>query len=255
MPITATPVIGLQVVFGDKMFKIFEGDIVTDLAYQEGVVQKKVSGTVRVMNVNTRSYSAGPDECPPESFIHEITAVTELIIDTSGQYDADLVHVETKNIISIGKVNDQDPVDAVIDPSMKILYVYDQATWDAAQAAGVPVDWMPVYNPEVETHPWMVIIFNRGSMTPAVLSSLVITGQGGTIPHVINSSDMFADGSYTMENDQAMIGFEMIVPDVTDGKDYLSQHKVTKNATFTAYAVMNDNTTMTAQERYLGPAI
>ena len=45
MPITATPVIGLQVVFDDKMFKIFEGDIVTDLVYQEGVVQKKVSGT------------------------------------------------------------------------------------------------------------------------------------------------------------------------------------------------------------------
>lgn len=254
MSTTATALIGAKVVFDDNTeVVIYEGDIISGLTFKEGNVIKHVNGSVRVINVNTRSYSAGPDECPPESFIRDIASITEIVIDTSSQYDADIIRVNPENILSIATVNDTPPRPAIIDPNVKVIYVYNQETWDAAKKLGVPENWMPVYDPNVEQHPWIVAIFYRGNAEkPTSLSSFVVTNKNGVV-NTVNT--MFASGKFEMTKDVHMLGLEMITPEVPDGKDYLVQSKLTSGDSYTVYAVVNGTITVSNMAKYMGPSL
>lgn len=255
--VTAIPLLGAHITFDNKAFNIYEGDQISDLVYKDGMVQKTITGMVRVINATSRAYSAGPDECPPESFIKDIVSVNELIIDTSDQYDAEIVRVAMKDIISIGKVNNEDPEEVVVPPSLDMLFVYDEDSWNAAKSAGVPESWMPVYDPMVESCPWMVLFFKRGTQSPMKLSSLVITNGSTTLPVVLNaSSEMFDNGVLTMSKDTHMLGLELIVPKVSsEAKDYINQSEAKNNTVYTAYCVANNETTVKVSKIYSGPTV
>ena len=107
MAITATSVIGVQLNLADNAaVTLYEGDLVKGLRYQSGNTVKTVDGTVRVIQATTKVISSVPTTCPPEPYVHKYITVNALVIDTSDVYDADLVKIDTANILGIGSVND-----------------------------------------------------------------------------------------------------------------------------------------------------
>lgn len=258
MATSAIANIGVKIIFNDKVFECYEGDKITNLVYTEGPVTKSISGSIRVISVSTRAYSSGPDECPPESFISDICQVNELIIDSSSEFDADIIHVPIKNIVSIEKVNDKDPVAGDFEPNLRTLFVYDKASWEAAKKEGVPEDWMPAYNPDVEKHPWIVIIVQKGNAkVPTKLSSLIIQNNGENVAYKLNaSSSVFDNGVWTLSKESHYLGLELIVPEQTENKDYLEQSKIKTNDSYNVFAVLNNEITISASGvKYMGPTL
>lgn len=89
-----------------NVVELREGDIVNDLVYRNNGVETTLSGSVRVIDANTRSNSTIPDDCPPEPYAHRFIQVPSLVIDSSSEYDAELNRVSIASILSIGSVTE-----------------------------------------------------------------------------------------------------------------------------------------------------
>ena len=108
MAVLVTAKLGALITIDDaEPIMVQEGDKVT-INYTEKNEEKTVTGAIRVICANSRSYSGGPTTCPPDPYVQSLLKVYELIIDTSGLYYAEIVHVSVESITSI-TVEDPEP--------------------------------------------------------------------------------------------------------------------------------------------------
>ena len=116
---TFTPLIAVSLKIGEGSPVIIrEGDLLTGVRYTTASGDKTVSGSVRVLDVTSTLYNAGPKSCPANPFFRDIASVPSMVLDTSATHDASLVTINLKDILEITEVETPSDQDIVIyDPS------------------------------------------------------------------------------------------------------------------------------------------
>ena len=99
--------IGVRLTMDTGTVTLFEGDIVSDLVYMKSGVEKVISGSVRVINASTSSNSTATETCVAEPYVHRYITPVSIVIDSSEQYEAEMVTVNILDIISIGMINNE----------------------------------------------------------------------------------------------------------------------------------------------------
>lgn len=99
--------IGVRLTMDTGTVTLFEGDIVSDLVYMKSGVKKVINGSVRVINASTSSNNTSIESCPPEPYVHRYISPVSIVIDSSEQYEAEMVTVNILDIISIGTINNE----------------------------------------------------------------------------------------------------------------------------------------------------
>ena len=105
--------LSIWVTFDDgTKWLISEGDIIYGLTYRISSVETAYldAGRVRVIQANTKPNTSTENSCPPEPYVQDYIAITNLVIDVSAINYADLIKIPIKNMITIKDVKSPDEV-------------------------------------------------------------------------------------------------------------------------------------------------
>lgn len=259
----ATAMIGVNLKFRNGTeVNLYEGDKITGLTFELNNLSRTIDGTLRVINVNTRANTKRPAGCPPESYINKIAQVSELIVDISEQYDAELVRIDPDSILEIGTVNGKMPGVATVIPDVELKLVYDQTSYDNAVTSGVLDPKKLSYSADLTANPVAVLKFIPGNISESItVEDFALTIDNTKTNIYINDAEDISawdDNKHTFgpdENSYTLI-VNLFKPTVSpETVNYMDGVTIRNGSRMVAVALLNDIYATSTSERYLGKVV
>ena len=121
MATTVRAKVGVTLTLTKRVVTVYEDDVLGDLRYNNLGTETVISGRIRAIVADTRANNNTSNSCPPEPYVERYITPRMLIIDSSDEYDAEMIRVNISDIIDIVTINDVTDPETIVDQAIETM--------------------------------------------------------------------------------------------------------------------------------------